>query len=339
MEWTVRNWYLCRWMARQSDRLSLSDCDPLSPYHRMATAKRMTRKRLVHLLMASGIQKREADQKTREIKASQYSYLEWWRLHDLTNIARIHHRHLGAKVDKALPMLEAFFEASEPSAETLTQREVYADLYEEYWTDKGFMEQHPEIKDFLSAMHIWSKLLMAVPSYNAQDDEVGEKWREVDLAARAMYWFMHAHVIYGEPLEKEREEDERLHLLLRGVRRCGHRPDPWSGDRRHDGEGQTRKEGCEMIIQIPNQRAVIEHYGVDAQIPIYMEELAELIQAISKIHRQETPERRDNLVEEIGDSLICMHQLMEIYGIKNWEIQKIVKQKLERQEARMHGDV
>ena len=94
-----------------------------------------------------------------------------------------------------------------------------------------------------------------------------------------------------------------------------------------------------MIIQIPNQRAVIEHYGVDAQVPIYMEELAELIQAISKIHRQETPERRDNLVEEIGDSLICIHQLMEIYGIKNWEIQKIVKQKLERQEARMHGDV
>ena len=54
---------------------------------------------------------------------------------------------------------------------------------------------------------------------------------------------------------------------------------------------------------------------------------------------QETPERRDNLVEEIGDSLICIHQLMEIYGIKNWEIQKVVKQKLERQEARMHGDV
>lgn len=203
MEWTVRNWFLCWWMNRQSDTVSLSDCDPLSRYHRMATTKRMTRKKLMRLLMATGIQKREADQKIREIRASQYSYLEWWQLHDLTIIARIHRHHLAARVDKALPMLEEFFEASEPSAETLSEREEYADLYADYWADKGFMENHLEIDDFFSAMQVWSDLLKTVPAYKPQDNEVDEKWREVNLAARAMYWFMHGHVVYGEPLKRE----------------------------------------------------------------------------------------------------------------------------------------
>jgi hypothetical protein len=171
----------------------------------MATAKRMTRKKLMRLLMATGIQKREADRKTMEIRESEHSYLEWWQLYDLTIIARIHRHHLAVRVDKALPMLEAFFEAAEPTEETINQRELYTELYEEYWADKGFMERHPEINDFFSAMNVWSKLLKVAPAYNPQDNSADEEWREVNQAARAMYWFMHGHVTCDEPLGLECE--------------------------------------------------------------------------------------------------------------------------------------
>ena len=94
-----------------------------------------------------------------------------------------------------------------------------------------------------------------------------------------------------------------------------------------------------MVIQIPNQKAVIEHYGVDTQVPVYMEECAELAQAISKMHRKPSEARRDNLVEEMADVLICMRQLRHIYGIQNREIQKKVNEKTERMEARMREHV
>lgn len=94
-----------------------------------------------------------------------------------------------------------------------------------------------------------------------------------------------------------------------------------------------------MVIQIPNQKAVIEHYGLDAQIPVYMEECAELAQAISKMHRKPSEARRDNLVEEMADVLVCMNQLQRIYGIQNWELQKKVREKTQRTEERINGDV
>lgn len=94
-----------------------------------------------------------------------------------------------------------------------------------------------------------------------------------------------------------------------------------------------------MVIQIPNQKAVIDHYGVEAQIPVFMEECAELAQAISKMHRKPSAARRDNLVEELADVLICMNQLQLIYGIQNWELQKKVREKTQRTEARINGDV
>ena len=96
-----------------------------------------------------------------------------------------------------------------------------------------------------------------------------------------------------------------------------------------------------MKIEIPEQKKVISTYGPKAQTVIHCEECAELIQAISKMHRIRLAEADDkdayyNLVEEMADVLIIIAQLKEIYGISDSEIQKLVDFKCARQEARIN---
>ena len=96
-----------------------------------------------------------------------------------------------------------------------------------------------------------------------------------------------------------------------------------------------------MNVEIPGQSKVIGFYGKDAQSVVHMEECAELIQAISKIHRigygpDVPPDAYENLVEEIADVLICMEQLREIYDIPDHELQRMIDYKCARQEARMN---
>ncbi len=96
-----------------------------------------------------------------------------------------------------------------------------------------------------------------------------------------------------------------------------------------------------MNIEIPGQGKVIGYYGKEAQTVIHMEELAELIQAISKVHRvgcgpDVPPDAYQNLVEEIADSLIIIEQLREIYEIPDHELQRMIDYKCKRQEERMN---
>ena len=58
-----------------------------------------------------------------------------------------------------------------------------------------------------------------------------------------------------------------------------------------------------MVIQIPNQKAVIDHYGVEAQIPVFMEECAELIKEISKAIRGQF--RREFIAEDASKTIGC----------------------------------
>ena len=95
-----------------------------------------------------------------------------------------------------------------------------------------------------------------------------------------------------------------------------------------------------MWINVPEQKKVIARYGADAQAMIHAEELAELIQAVSKMRRavntgSETDAARYNLIEEAADVLICIRQMQEIYGITDHEIQVMVDRKCRRQEARL----
>ena len=95
-----------------------------------------------------------------------------------------------------------------------------------------------------------------------------------------------------------------------------------------------------MKFEIPGQGRVIGFYGRDMQSLVQCEELAELIQAISKIRRYQEggdvpPDAYDNLVEEVADTLIILEQILEMYDIPNHEIQGTIDYKCARQEERM----
>lgn len=80
-------------------------------------------------------------------------------------------------------------------------------------------------------------------------------------------------------------------------------------------------------FEILNQ--TINKNGAAYQTSVAMEELAELIQAISKCKRYGCrAEQRDNLIEEIADVKIIIMELMLIYGISasdvtDWQTQKM----------------
>jgi len=95
-----------------------------------------------------------------------------------------------------------------------------------------------------------------------------------------------------------------------------------------------------MKIEIPSQHRVLGFYGADAQAMVHCEELAELIQAVSKMRRIRNAEKDDtdaynNLVEEMADVLICLEQMQTMYEIPNHVIQGMVFKKCARQEARL----
>lgn len=66
------------------------------------------------------------------------------------------------------------------------------------------------------------------------------------------------------------------------------------------------------------------------QLLVAMEENAELIQAISKIQRNENKKTRLNLIEEIVDCVIMIFQIIQIYDIQNEEIHNMIIKKVER---------
>lgn len=70
--------------------------------------------------------------------------------------------------------------------------------------------------------------------------------------------------------------------------------------------------------------------GEEAQLLVAMEECAELIQAISHHLRKREPK---NLIEEIADVNIMVHQLKLMFG--NDEVQKVVDEKIYRLHLRL----
>jgi NTP pyrophosphatase (non-canonical NTP hydrolase) len=72
----------------------------------------------------------------------------------------------------------------------------------------------------------------------------------------------------------------------------------------------------------------IKHYGAEIQGTVYMEECAELIQAISKAKRGKFDE--NNMTEEIADVLICIEILKQIYNIPDYSIKNWIERKQKR---------
>lgn len=80
----------------------------------------------------------------------------------------------------------------------------------------------------------------------------------------------------------------------------------------------------------------LKNYGVDKQLLICEEEAAELIQAITKMQRYpDDLNRRDNLIEEMADVLICLEYLKLIYIIDDAEVDKQMNGKVKRIKNRM----
>ncbi len=73
----------------------------------------------------------------------------------------------------------------------------------------------------------------------------------------------------------------------------------------------------------------IELHGRKLKEVICVEEMSELTKEICKDIRDET--RRDNLVEEFSDVLICMRMLSLIHDIQPEEVQKWIEFKIKRQ--------
>ena len=77
----------------------------------------------------------------------------------------------------------------------------------------------------------------------------------------------------------------------------------------------------------------IQHYGVENQSTVCMEECSELIQAISKAKRGKI--NKENLKEEIADVLICIEMLKQMYAIPSSDIDRWIGQKQARELERM----
>lgn len=55
-------------------------------------------------------------------------------------------------------------------------------------------------------------------------------------------------------------------------------------------------------------KKIIDHYGVEHQLDVLVEEIGELLQAIGKLKRYNA---RDNFIEELSDVSIMMLQMFE----------------------------
>lgn len=90
-------------------------------------------------------------------------------------------------------------------------------------------------------------------------------------------------------------------------------------------------------------RETVNIYG-DKQYMIAVEEMAELMQAISKYLRignsgcddmsqikREQIERIDNITAEMADVYVILEQLQRMLNIKNADIQSVIDKKLNRQ--------
>jgi hypothetical protein len=77
-------------------------------------------------------------------------------------------------------------------------------------------------------------------------------------------------------------------------------------------------------------RTVISYFGKDKQQIVAIEEMAELIQQLSKFVIDHPRKSRENIVEEYTDVWIMLNQIKIIFDITDNEIGQIMKFKIER---------
>lgn len=82
---------------------------------------------------------------------------------------------------------------------------------------------------------------------------------------------------------------------------------------------------------------ILEHYGIESQRRILVEECAELKQAVSKVERNgSTTETIRNLFAEIADVEIMLEQVKHYYS--EYGTERLIDYKLNRQLERIKKD-
>lgn len=82
------------------------------------------------------------------------------------------------------------------------------------------------------------------------------------------------------------------------------------------------------------EKEILEYYGGKHQVIVAMEELAELIQQLSKSVRGS--DNRIEIVEEIADVQIMLEQMRIFFNISTAEIYDVMRLKLERETERIN---
>lgn len=90
--------------------------------------------------------------------------------------------------------------------------------------------------------------------------------------------------------------------------------------------GKYKRRKKIMKLSLHDQEQFLENGSI--QEVVWMEELAELQQAISKGLRGKGD--RENVIEETSDVIICLTQLMIKYDISDWELQEMIDYKYNR---------
>ncbi len=92
----------------------------------------------------------------------------------------------------------------------------------------------------------------------------------------------------------------------------------------------------EPLVNNEEQRILIksiEIFGERHQEDVAIEEMSELIKALIKHRRYNTPETKENILEELADVLIMFFQLAAIHGFDY----KVFGEKINRLKQRMEG--
>jgi hypothetical protein len=110
-------------------------------------------------------------------------------------------------------------------------------------------------------------------------------------------------------------------------------------------EVDNMNEEKEYINTFKKNIEIVSHYGVKKQMPIWIEEMSELIKVICKWARNYdelegdlSHNLRDDFYEEITDVTICLDQLKYILQFKEEDLMKEYEFKVDRQLKRMAGE-
>lgn len=88
-----------------------------------------------------------------------------------------------------------------------------------------------------------------------------------------------------------------------------------------------------------NNIKIVDHYGVEAQIPVWIEEMSELTKELCKWSRKGMSEELiEHIKEEIADVSICLDQLKYTITYTENELMEEYKKKVDRQLERIKNE-